>query len=133
MRKPHYVNNVTEEKFKYYFALQGFNQELQNNIFNEFNKFINIYKHTDKYKKQMTNSLTKEQQDFLYKKGFTKISDQAFCNDDLITISIQDNVYISRIIILDNCNHVSSATEIKSIQNQSLEDFTQEVINSLYL
>lgn len=94
MYKHEEVNTILEIPkcdFKSYFARQGFDENIQNVMFDEFNKFIEtpyIYKHTNKYKKEMANSFTKGQQDFLFYKGFTKISDSAFCNDDLITISI---------------------------------------------
>lgn len=135
MYKPEEVNTILEKPkcdIKSYFAIRGFDENIQNIMFDEFNKFVEtsyIYKYT----KQMANTFTKGQQDFLFNKGFTKISDSAFCNDDLITISIQDNIFIARIITLNDTNQVSSATEIKSKENQNLEDFTKETINSLYL
>lgn len=132
------ISKFDDEKLKRYFQRLGFDENIQNIILDEFNKLSEnpyFYKYTNKYKKEFSNNLTKEDQDFLYQHGFTKMSDSAFCNNDLITISKQDSIYIARVITINDTNQISSATEIKSKEkeNQNLEDFTKEVINSLYL
>lgn len=136
--KPTGIYKFDDDKLKHYFQRLGFDENIQNIILEEFNILVEkpyYYKYTNKYKKEFSNTLTKEEQDFLYQQGFTKISDSAFCNDVLITISKQDSIYIARVITINDTNQISSATEIKSKEkeNQNLEDFTKEVINSLYL